>query len=90
MKKVVLAVLIATLMIASRPMTTEAADQPIDPIYTDVSVKKDLAKDDEHVPIYCTWSGNWVDQHGHDVSWYEGEKYLTKHPVYAATKQCTI
>lgn len=84
MKKVVLAVLIATLMIASRPMTTEAADQPIDPIYTDVSVKKDLAKDDEHVPIYCTWSGNWVDQHGHDVSWYEGEKYLTKHPVYAA------
>ncbi len=84
MKKVVLAVLIATLMIASRPMITEAADQSIDPIRTDLSVKKDLAEEDEHVPIYCTWSGNWVDQHGHDISWYEGEKYLTKHPVYAA------
>lgn len=44
MKKVVLAVLIATLMIASRPMTTEAADQSINPICTDLSVKKDLVK----------------------------------------------
>lgn len=78
MKKVVLAVLIATLMIASRPMTTEAADQSINPICTDLSVKKDLAKEDEHVPIYCTWSGTWVDQHGHDISWHEGEKYLAK------------